>query len=295
MKKILFITATVLFVTYVYAEVDFSKFPKLDRLTSTEAQYRTVYEAMLSATNSQEAMKLVWNTRWHSIMNKPDANQLIEEFDEGLVQKFPDGSFGSAFWGKFIKISKLRRVALGIDVLLPKTSAMVEKYQVKDVRSAWSLCQAGASLEELISVMGELAFASGVSNFTHILIQQPELKAFKIVIQRMASKEIKRKLREQGKTFVTKDGVNPCEECLTRLNAALDAPCFAGLNEWLSELGYNVQIDTSKFLTAEQIAKLKEAVYYGEVDMTEKTKIALMVGLGIDEYNKFVNEYNSGK
>lgn len=295
MKKILFITATVLFATYVSAEVDISKCPKLDFRTSSEAQYRTVYEAMLSATNSQEAMKLLYHTNWQSIMGKPDAKQLIEEFDEGLAKRFPDGSFGSALWGKFIKTSKLKRRALGIDVLCPKTTAILEKYQPNSVRDVRSLIAVGASVEDLISVMGELAFSSGVSNFTHTLILQPELKSYKVVIQRMASKGIKRKMREQGKSFVTKDGVNPCEEYLTRLNAALEAPCFAGLNEWLSELGYNVQIDSSKFLTSEQIAKLKEAVYYGEVDMTEKTKIALIVGLGIDEYNKFVKEYNSGK
>jgi hypothetical protein len=295
MKNLLFITATVLFTSYVSAEVDLSKFTKLNRSTSTEAQYRTVYEAMLSATNSQEAMNLLWHTSWHNIMKNPNAKHLIEEFDEELAKKFPDGSFGSPFWGKFIKTSKLRRKKLRIDTCMPKTTAIIEKYQPYYGNVVGSLSHAGATIEDLITVMGESVSASTVSDISYLLISDGGLQKFKGAIQKMASKGIKRKLREQGKTFVTKDGVNPCEEYLTRLNAALDAPNFAGLNEWLSDLGYNVQIDPSKFLTAEQIAKLKEAVYYGEVDMTEKTKLALIVGLGIDEYNKFVTEYNSGK
>lgn len=119
------------------------------------------------------------------------------------------------------------------------------------------------------------------------------LNNFKKNIVTAANKTTKAKIRSEGKSFVVKDGVNPVQERLDTLTKALDAPYFQGLEAACANCGITVSGDFRKdFPTAEQVAELKRQVFVGEKDFTDENKVFLMVALGVEEYNKFVKEYN---
>jgi hypothetical protein len=111
-------------------------------------------------------------------------------------------------------------------------------------------------------------------------------------IQRAGLKVVKKHLRSQGLSFATVNGVNPCEGPMTELNAALDAPRFAGLNEWLVKMGQEPTLDTSRWPTSEEVADMRGKVLNADVEMTPRRALILRLCLGVEGYNAFVAEYN---
>lgn len=192
---------------------------------------------------------------------------------------------------------------------LPKTSAVwwnlpfvatnIPVYKaVNDAAAAaapgsepWDDWRNRASFEQCVLRLGEI--------FTARYIYGPtpdSLASTRELIQTKAAPVVRRWIRRNGGSFVTdKDGKNPMEEHLKPLTAALNAPRFKGLNVWLEKHGVAARFDESLLPTEEAAAKLKEDVYYGDVEMTEKTKFLLQVCLGVEGYNAFVKEYNGEK
>lgn len=109
---------------------------------------------------------------------------------------------------------------------------------------------------------------------------------------------LKRKLREQGKTFFVNEetGMNPIQNAVDEFIAAFNAPRLSGLKELVAKWSPDYEwIELPDYwFTDEQVEALKERVYYGEVDFTNFRKTLLMNNLGLVEYNKFVEWYNSG-
>lgn len=109
---------------------------------------------------------------------------------------------------------------------------------------------------------------------------------------------LKRKLREQGKTFFVdeKTGANPVQDAIDEFVAAFNAPKLAGLKELVAKWNPDYEwVELPDYwLTDEQLESLKEKVYYGEVDFTVTVKNKLMNNLGLDKFNEFVEWYNSG-
>lgn len=110
-------------------------------------------------------------------------------------------------------------------------------------------------------------------------------------MQTTAVRVIRLHIRAQGKSFVTKNGVNPCESYMTSLTTALDAPRFAGLDEWLKGVGCK-GIDLSRMPTEEYVETLKTDILNGDKRMDDYNRGILLVCLGVDGYNAFVREYN---
>lgn len=155
----------------------------------------------------------------------------------------------------------------------------------------WNIWTNYATFDQCILRLGEI--------FNARYIYRPSPAALAVtrdLIQAKAAKLVRRVIRRNGGSFVTdKDGRNPMEEHLKPLTAALNAPRFKGLNDWLAKYGVEARFDESLLPTEEAAAKLKEDVYYGDVEMTEKTKFLLQVCLGVEGYNAFVKEYNGEK
>lgn len=109
---------------------------------------------------------------------------------------------------------------------------------------------------------------------------------------------LKRKLREQGKTFFVDEetGANPVQDAVDEFIAAFNAPRLAGLQELVAKWNPDYEwIDLPDYwLTDEKLDSLKERVYYGEVDFSGVTKNKLMNNLGLDKFNEFVEWYNGG-
>jgi hypothetical protein len=108
----------------------------------------------------------------------------------------------------------------------------------------------------------------------------------------IAGRGLKRKMREKGMSIITKDGINPVQGELDKLTAAFNAPKYAGLKEWFATWYPEYQWTDSEMATAEEIAALKDKVYYGEIPFSLRVQHTLRFYLGVDEYNKFVKEFN---
>lgn len=112
-----------------------------------------------------------------------------------------------------------------------------------------------------------------------------------------AVKSIKRQLRKEGKTFVVdNDSQNPVQIAIDELTQALQAPRCQGTKEWVARWCPDYQwIDINYWLSDEELEKLKDDVFYGEKDLDRFNSSLLFFNLGVDEYNKFIELYNSGK
>lgn len=107
---------------------------------------------------------------------------------------------------------------------------------------------------------------------------------------------IRHKIRSEGKSFVAKDGINPVQERIDRLSAALNAPRLAGINEAMDECGIRFGLDfTTHLLPQDEVEKLRRDVLNGYDPFTPAIGFKLRTHLGIDEYNKFVKLYNEGE
>lgn len=114
-------------------------------------------------------------------------------------------------------------------------------------------------------------------------------------ITRDSLREIKRKLREKGISFVVKEGdVNPVQEAIDVLTSAFQAPKLAGVKEWVAEWYPDYQwVDLDDlFMSDADMTKLCDDIYYGEVDLTNSNSVKILAHLGLDAYNAFIKRYN---
>lgn len=108
-----------------------------------------------------------------------------------------------------------------------------------------------------------------------------------------AAKAVKRRIREQGGSFVVgSDGNNPVQNAVDELSAALNSPRMAGLNEWVGKWFPGHEWIEPKWMTDDEVKKLKDEILYGEMDFTERYKAKLEAHLGIEAYNDFIRLYN---
>lgn len=108
-----------------------------------------------------------------------------------------------------------------------------------------------------------------------------------------APKIIKRTLRLRGISFVVKPGeANPVQPPIDALSTALNAPKLAGLKEWVAEWCPSHDWVEPKWMTQAEATALKDAVFFGDVDLNAKNKVLLLGYYGIEEYNKFIAQYN---
>lgn len=192
----------------------------------------------------------------------------------------------------FPKLSKAAYDASGIEKSCPVMCAIARKYG----EYCTPICaRAALTMDERLQLLTEAV--SLVDGKVRMECRYQAVVGYCQWIQsdKAVVKAIRKYLRSQGKSFVTKDGVNPCEELMKELNAALNAPRFKGLNAWMEKVGFTARIDESQLPTEEFVAQLKEDVLNGEKDMTENVAFVLKVNLGVEGYNAFVKEYNGEK
>lgn len=114
---------------------------------------------------------------------------------------------------------------------------------------------------------------------------------YKKTIQRECVPAVRKYLRSQGKSFVTKNGVNPQQAYMDELTDILNAPRFAGLEAFLAKIGLNEKVGLTYFPDDAEIAAIKERVFGGEAQFAPNAG-RLLYALGVEEYNRFVKQYN---
>lgn len=174
----------------------------------------------------------------------------------------------------------LESLAAGRYAATPEYGRLVVKYLIKGVPMGGS----GMSEEDMVRwlVAGEpmdLATAQRI----------------KEMIKERAVSLARLKLRAEGKTFVTKDGVNPMVAKVAPVVDALNRSECAGLEDALRGLGCKLQdVDRTELRTASK-------GWQDEVMRGDRLGAALppvlgrvAVALGADGYKRFVDDYNNG-
>lgn len=261
---------------------------------STEAEFRAVADAMLACTNGKEFARIEReNNFWQSSIFV-DVDSFLSEYDAKFERQF-SGSPVEVYmpiwvlpkWPKVAEMGCRAKNVAEISPFLYNQAKILNTYLIpRYVASEGDISVTIGILSEMIA-NSEAYFDvhNSSTRMTHI-------EHIKKIVQSKMAKNIKKMLRRQGKSFVTKNGVSPVEQCMTRLTTALNAPRFAGLNEWLSEMGVGASVDVSSLPSDAEIATLKTVVLEGDKDLTDAVKLDLYLCLGVDAYNAFVKEYN---
>jgi len=117
----------------------------------------------------------------------------------------------------------------------------------------------------------------------------------KTQIKKLAVPLVKRSLRSKGKSFVTKDGVNPIEVEMQPVVDALNAPKLQGLEAALRGIGVDVADIPRAPAIWDAITAEKDAIFLGDKTAHPANDGGIMLLLGPDGYNAWVKEFNEGK
>lgn len=109
----------------------------------------------------------------------------------------------------------------------------------------------------------------------------------------MAAKAVKRRMREQGVSFVVgSGGKNHVQDALDEFSSALNAPRMSGLRKWIAKWFADYEWVEPNWMSDADIQKLKDDIFYGEKDFRSDYKVKLEAHLGVGAYNDFIRMYN---
>ena len=162
----------------------------------------------------------------------------------------------------------------------PVSVRTVRKYKYGISDTIWSM----ATFPEIVNLVAEHSCVGQIRRY---------MTNSKDRLVSLAAKAVKRRIREQGGSFVVgSDGNNPVQNAVDELSAALNAPRMAGLKEWVGKWFPGYEWIEPKWMTDDEVQKLKDEIFYGEKDFKLTYKVNLEAHLGIDAYNDFVRLYN---
>lgn len=276
MKKMLFAYVALAFAVTAGA------MEKLDPKTCTEADVRAALADTLSVDTSLFWQRGVSNGLWSACEQLRFA-ALRAEADAALDAR----GWVTVWWASVAswpKLSARARAETGADVAYAKSIEIATR--VGSDISISAVLLHGGTLDDAADVLSE-AVAFPRDCYMSVTSWDSARKW----MQKAAVQAVKAHIRSQGKSFVTKNGVNPVADSIAGLTAALNAPRFAGLDAWLRNIGCK-GVDLSRMPSEEDVAKLREDVLFGRKDMGVRNKAILYVCLGVEGYNAFVKEYN---
>jgi hypothetical protein len=118
-----------------------------------------------------------------------------------------------------------------------------------------------------------------------------EVMRIKNTIKNLSIAQSKIFLRNSGKSFVEQNGVNPIQTIIQPVINALNAPLCTGLESALSTLGFaTTNIDRTALTN--DVAAYKDDIFYGRQDANPLVNGSILILLGADGYNQWVNLYN---
>ena len=115
------------------------------------------------------------------------------------------------------------------------------------------------------------------------------------LVKAACTRQVKIMLRRSGKSFVTRNGVNPLEPYAKRLETILNAPRMHGMADFCSEIGLpkTYAIPEDSFLTDDEVKTVCDSVLIDDRSL-KNVSVKLRYSMGTDAYNAFVKEYNEG-
>lgn len=281
MKKLIFM---VLAATTI-ATFGFDK-NKLNVQTATLQDYRDVADAILAATSIDQVLKIQKETWFFSRDPKQfSAQPIFTEVDNALAAK------GWCIEPKALKtFPKTSAIAIAKDPTI--TNNVLFKLAYKYNENAFpKMLAPKCDSEEFVEL-----FNFCINNRQVVYGSAILLNILKSTFQKKHGvKLVKRMLYRQGKSFITKDGVNPCEEMMNRLTASLNAARIAGFNEWLADVGIKNRINLDFLPPQAKIEELKEEMLMGDKTANNLHLYNLYLGLSAEDYNAFIKRYNGDK
>lgn len=245
--------------------------------TLTTAEWRAYFDNVISVA---ETNKVAGNSLSRFPLSCPaamgyrgNAKSMAEEYDE----KFSKAGIGAPAPWVCANFPKMREVWIADPTNAVKVSKMRKTIEMCRKNPEFRFWE--APIEERVNLYMEF----------HIWAQSPA--KYSTLVQN-ASAGLKRKMREKGMPIVVKDGVNPVQTEADVLSAAFNAPRFAGVKEWFAKWYPDYTWIDSEQDTAEEVNAFKDKVFYGEVPFDAKAQNYLRFYLGVEEYNKFVKEFN---
>lgn len=115
------------------------------------------------------------------------------------------------------------------------------------------------------------------------------------LVKAACTRQVKIMIRRSGKSFVTRDGVNPLEPYAKRLETILNAPRMHGMADFCAEIGLprTYAIPENSFLTDDEVKTVCDSVLIDDISL-KNISAKLRYSMGTDAYNAFVKEYNEG-
>ena len=250
----------------------------VDAVTPDEWRALADYQIEKAKGLNGDVNRYVYGVRPSAILaisRNPDLADIAREYDRKYAEVGTRLAPTVANFG-IMPLTKANWINKFKDVL-PVVCGLADKKSVK---------LSDLELGERINVIAE--------NFSvrepHLYSNEIEKEKSKIIS--LAVKVVKKRLREEGKTFIVgADGKNPVQDACDALTAALNAPKMAGLGAWV-ERWTDTKWQEPKWMSDADVEKLKDDVFYGQIPFTQNVKSALCANIGVDAYNAFVEKYN---
>lgn len=262
--------------------------PTLDELRAKANEVRAIAE-----TNAVLAQRLVMGVV-NPLNNPKRVGKEVDELRAAVDESFDAvGLAGPGHWAtgidcRFPKICRRGLESSGIATNVPHLYALAVKYGKWCKPAAFT--DRVATIEEIVGVLNEcLDLKDGKCRMLYTYASLEKIRKY---IQSGCVRPVKKYLVSQGRPFVTKDGVNPCETYMTELNTALNAPYFDGLNAWFAKIGIAASVDVSHLPPRDHVERLRAAILGADKDLTKDDDFVLKVCLGVEGYNAFVRKYN---
>lgn len=241
----------------------------------SKAEWISIIDAKLASTNRQPLIEMLVSQSF-GIKTAASFSALAEK-DEALANSGVMASFTSASAAPMC-YANWKRVYGG---LFPKTIEYIDGGGSTDV--LWK-----ADPMTQLNIAAE--WSANFSATNHFVNFDPKW-VYKAALSQ-CNLAVKKALRKQHKSIVTKDGVNPIQLEVDKITAAINSPRMAGLGNAVKALWPEFDWKEPNWPSAAYITELKEKVMDGDMDFKDSVKVVLLYNLGVDEYNKFVKLYN---
>lgn len=248
---------------------------------------------MFACAITDDEMKMLFDDRIAKVESSTTLRPHETTLFDHLCQRCPS-SVAAAYDGKFadakvgVHPNAYKNFPLSSEVWISMNSNATASFPawIAAIRRAKSGSPEDWTLGEKINISSE-RMASGVA------VRPFDIDREKVIILKDAVKQVKRRIREKGESFIVPaGGANPVQKALNDLSVALNAPKMSGLETWVAEWCPGHRWIPLQWMNDADFAKLKDDVYYGSVEFTDVIKVRLCTHLGVDQYNEFVERYN---
>lgn len=273
----------------------YDKTPKKDALKFcaglSEEEWREMADYMISVfPTNREAARMIHPAPLNAIGNPyskmPNAKGLAKEYDEKFARAgfeanptffmFTMPKCSANFISNTNNAEKIKSISYGL--------SLKRKYGTSVLDPVKGEC----TIAEYINCSVEFIMSLCCLDSCETI----EKKKKQLCLQ--ASRLVKRELRAQGKSFVSNKGANPLDAPMHEFVSAMNAPRFSGLKQWIEKWAPDHVWVEPRQIGSDEISKLKEDIMNGDKELEGRNSGILLIYLGTEGYNRFVDEYNNG-